>query len=145
MNVVHGDLKPEHVMIANGRAYVADVGVLDAVERSLADAPRGAASAALRTGQYVAPECRDPGAPAAHAGPRADMYAVGVLAHEMLTGRTPAPESESLEDVRSLPPWLETLVRRALSPEPGARWSDAAQALATVPRPSGGARPETRL
>ncbi len=135
--VAHGDLKPENVLLAEGRVLCADAGVVDAVERALDGAAPGAATAALCAGTYLAPERRERGAPA-QAGPPDDMFALGVLAHEMLTGRPPAPESEPLDEVRSLPGWLVELVQRCLAPEPAARWPDAAAALATVGR-SGGA------
>jgi serine/threonine protein kinase len=133
--VVHGDLKPENVLLAAGHARVADTGVVDAVERSLNGAAPGAATAALCAGPYVAPERRAGGTPTP-AGPRDDMFAVGVVAHEMLTGRLPAPESESLEEARSLPAWMGELVRRCLALEPGERWPDAGAALATVSGPT---------
>jgi len=133
--VVHGDLKPENVLLAEGHARVADTGIVDAVERSLNGAASGAATVALCAGPYVAPERRGGGTPTP-AGPRDDMFAVGVLAHEMLTGRLPAPESESLEEARSLPAWLGELVRRCLALEPAERWPDAGAALATVGGPA---------
>src|SRR5947207_2590961 len=82
--------------------------------------------------------------PAGPAGPahssitRDAMFAVGVLLHEMLTGEPPAVEGESLEEVRSLPPWLAELARRCLTPEPTARWPDAAAALDAVGRSGAG-------
>ncbi len=135
-NIVHGDLKPENVLLAEGRALVADTGVVDAVGRSLPGGAPGAASAALCAAGYVAPERRDGGAPA---GPRDDMFAVGVLVHEMLTGRPPDPESEPVEEGRSVPPWFVELVRRCLAADPAGRWADAAAALASISRLSGGA------
>jgi len=66
------------------------------------------------------------------------MFAVGVLAHEMLTGKLPAPEEESLEEVRTVPPWLGELVERCLAADPAGRWADAAAALATFGGLSGG-------
>jgi eukaryotic-like serine/threonine-protein kinase len=134
--IVHGDLKPENVLLADGRALVADAGVVDALARALpAGAPRVAASAALCTPTYVAPERREDDAPVA---PPEDMFSVGVLVHEMLTGQPPAAEAEALEEVRALPPWLPELVRRCLALEPGGRWPDASAALASVTRPGGG-------
>jgi serine/threonine-protein kinase len=133
--VVHGDLKPENVLLASGHAQVADAGIVSAVESSLEGAARGAAAGALCAGPYVAPERRGDGPPGA---PQEDMFALGVIAHEMLTGRPPAPESEPLEEVRSLPAWVAELVRRCLVSEPRARWPDATAALATVARSSGG-------
>jgi eukaryotic-like serine/threonine-protein kinase len=147
--VAHGDLKPEHVLLADGGAggaegtggaQVADTGIVDAVGRSLLGGAgaAGVASAALCAAPYVAPERRASGAGLGPRGPRDDMFALGVLAHEMLTGKPPAPEEESLEEVRTVPAWLGELVHRCLEPEPAARWADAAAALATVSRPSGG-------
>ncbi|HEX4600405.1 MAG TPA: protein kinase [Gemmatimonadales bacterium] len=134
--IVHGDLKPENVLLADGRALVADAGVVDALARALpAGAPRAAASAALCTPTYVAPERRDDDPPVA---PSEDLFSVGVLVHEMLTGQPPAAEAESLEEVRSLPPWLPELVRRCLALEPSGRWPDAGAALGRVTRPGGG-------
>jgi serine/threonine protein kinase len=131
-NIVHGDLKPENVLLADGRAVVADTGIVGAVGRSQRSGAPGMASAALCTTSYVAPERRDGGAPT---GPRDDMFAVGVVAHEMLTGRPPAADSEPLEEVRSVPAWLAELVRGCLAAEPAGRFADAGAALASVPRP----------
>lgn len=133
-NLASGDVKPENVLLAEGRAVVADVGVVDAVRRSLPAGARGRVSAALCAPAYVAPERHD----SAVAGPRDDIFAVGVLAHEMLTGRPPEPEGDALEEIRALPPWLAELVRRSLALDPVERWEHAGAALATVGRPSGG-------
>src|SRR5439155_532056 len=73
-SVAHGDLKPENVLLTDEGALVADTGIVDGVGRSL---PGGAAAAgaALCAAPYMAPERRDGGT----TGPRADMFAVGVL------------------------------------------------------------------
>src|SRR5207247_336622 len=129
-----GVFEREVLLLADGGTLVADTGVVDAVGHSLTG---GAvvAGAALCAPPYVAPERRDGGAP----GPRDDMFAVGVLAHEMLTGQPPAPEAEPLEEVRSVPPGVAELVHRCLAPEPAGRWPDAGAALPSVNLPGGGA------
>src|SRR3989454_1373372 len=149
--VAHGDLRPERVLLADGgSAQLADAGIVDAVGRSLPGGAPGAAevaSAALCAAPYLAPEHRPRGGGdgggkrngGSPRGPRDDMFAVGVLAHEMLTGKPPAPEEESLEEVRTVPPWLGELVERCLAADPVSRWADAAAALATFGGPSGGA------
>src|SRR5437870_2218603 len=109
--------------------------------------PKGAGRAGVCGAPYLAPEHRPRGGGdgggkgngGSPRGPRDDMFAVGVLAHEMLTGKPPAPEEESLEEVRTVPPWLGELVERCLAADPVSRWADAAAALATFGGPSGGA------
>ena len=132
-SIAHGDLKPENVLLAGRQVLVADTGIVDALTRALPSGVAGAVSAALCAPAYVSPERRNGGAPT---GPRDDIFAVGVLLHEMLTGQPPAIQAESLEEVRSLPPWLAELARRCLTPEPAERWPDAAAALEQVSRPN---------
>ena len=136
-NVAHGDLKPENVLLADGQTLVVDSGVVDAVGRSLVAGTPGMARAALCTLAYVPPERRGDGA-GAGPGPGDDMFAVGVLAHEMLTGQPPVPESEALDEVRALPSWFGDLIRRCLAAEPAGRWGDAAAALASLSRANWG-------
>ncbi len=133
--VAHGDLKPENILLADGQALVADAGIVGAVVDSTAGNAGDAATAALCTADYLAPE-RRAGEPAP--GPRDDVFAVGVLAHEMLTGRPPTQDAETLETVRSVPSWLGELARRCCAPDPGARWADASAALAHGTWPTGG-------
>src|SRR5207253_2162569 len=98
-------------------------------------APRNAGRVARRAADYRAPE-RRAGQPAP--ATRDDMFAVGVLVHEMLTGRPPTGNPEPLEEVRSVPDWLAELGRRCRAAEPSARWADAGSALASGSWPSGG-------
>jgi len=134
-SIAHGDLRPENVLLTAGRVQVADTGIVDAVGRAVPSALAGGVGATLCAPAYLAPERRKNGGAG---GPRDDMFAVGVLLHEMLTGEPPAVEGESLEEVRSLPPWLAELARRCLTPEPTARWPDAAAALDAVGRSGAG-------
>jgi len=136
--VAHGDLKPENVLLADGQALVADTGILGALAQALVDNAGGAATATttLCAADYLAPE-RRAGQPAPDS--RDDMFAVGVLVHEMLTGRPPVGEPEPLEEVRSVPAWLAELESRCRAAEPGARWPDASAALASGSWPGSGA------
>jgi hypothetical protein len=133
--VVHRDFRPEHVLLADNRAFVTGLGVAQAVSLALHDGA-GEVGVALGTAAYLAPEqaVADPGV-----DHRADIYAVGVVAYEMLGGRTPftgppaqvaaaqlrnAPEPLGL--VRpDLPPALTAAVMRCLEKEPDARWPSA--------------------
>lgn len=142
----HGDLKPENVLLTDGRTLVADAGVLGALKRSWnveggrasggengGDA-EAAATAALCVPDYLAPERRGG---TGRSGASDDMFAVGVILHEMLTGRAPGGRGEPLEDVRSVPAWLADLGRRCRADEPRERWTDAGSAFASGVWPGG--------
>src|SRR3989441_11661673 len=101
--LAHGDLKPENVLLADGQALVADTGILGALVPALTGDGGGTATAALCAADYLAPQ-RPAGQPAP--ATRDDMFAVGGVVHEMLTGRPPGGNPEPLEEGRPVPDWL---------------------------------------
>ncbi len=84
--VVHRDIKPDNVMLSGRHALVTDFGVAKAVTEATGRQQLTTAGVALGTPAYMAPEqaVADP-----HIDHRADIYAVGALAYELLTGRPP--------------------------------------------------------
>ena len=80
--LVHRDIKPENVLISDdGDVKIADFGLV----RAVAEAKITSTSVILGTAAYLSPEQVSTG----DAGPRSDVYSVGVLAYELLTGVTP--------------------------------------------------------
>ncbi len=125
MEVVHRDLKPENVLTtASGRVKVTDFGLAGLrtghghVSRLTRD------GATLGTYDYMAPEQRGD---AAEAGPAADLYALGVILFEMLTGRLPHGAEAPGPSVPGLPAELDRLVGRMLEREPGRRPAGAGE------------------
>ena len=151
--VVHRDIKPENVLLSGGAAMVTDFGVAKALTES---GTLTSAGIALGTPTYMAPEQASADPIVDH---RADVYAFGILAYELLTGQTPfvgrtaqallaAHVTESPDPIEkrraSLPPALAALVMRCLEKRPADRPQTAAEivnALDALTTPSGGMPP----
>ena len=129
--IVHRDIKPENVLFgAEGQAKVADFGIARLSEPTGPSQVLTRPSLVLGTPAYMAPEARA-GVPP---DPRMDVYAVGVLLAQMITGRLPDG------DLDALPRPLAALVQRALAVDPRQRPTAAElrDALAAfTPTPAG--------
>jgi serine/threonine-protein kinase len=84
--VVHRDIKPANILLADGHSLVTDFGVAKALDQSLQSSLTGT-GLALGTPAYMAPEqaAADP-----HTDQRADIYALGILGYEILSGSPPS-------------------------------------------------------
>ncbi len=120
---VHRDIKPANIMVTpDERVVITDFGIAKAMEGSGATARITQAGSVLGTIEYMAPE-QIQGQPPDY---RADLYSLGIVAYEMLTGRIPfdSPTTASLlyaqvnllpPDVRQLAPALPPSVAQALA------------------------------
>ena len=121
--IVHRDIKPDNVLLAHGAAAVADFGVAKALSSARTTSGGGGGSGTLTlvgtslgTPAYMAPEqaAADP-----NADHRADLYAFGIMAYEMLTGAPPftgsTPQALLAAQLTEPPPPIVT--RRADVPE----------------------------
>jgi serine/threonine-protein kinase len=136
--VVHRDLKPENVLITLDGVKVLDFGI--ARVEGIAGTRLTREGAMLGTPAYMAPEQLVGAAVDA----RADIYTVGVMLSEMLTGRHPlAVGQESRAVHRSaqreggsspgdVSPGMRTVIARCLQTDPAARFSSAAELLAAL-------------
>ncbi|MBI3724825.1 serine/threonine protein kinase, partial [bacterium] len=116
--VVHRDVKPENILLdAHGRAKVADFGIA----RMLAPDARGwtvtGRDLVAGTPRYMAPEALA-GAPP---DPRMDIYSLGVVLHELATGRLPMGAFDPA------PAPLDRIVLRALAEDPSRRYASASE------------------
>jgi tetratricopeptide (TPR) repeat protein/TolB-like protein len=156
--VVHRDIKPDNILLSEGHAVITDFGVAKAVSASSGGSSLTSLGVALGTPAYMAPEqaAADP-----HVDHRADIYAVGALAYEMLAGRPPftAPTAQALlaaqitqvpeqlsQHRRSVPPGLNTVVMRCLEKRAADRWQSAAEMipqLDAMSTPGSGTMPVT--
>ncbi len=154
--VVHRDIKPENVMLSGRHAMVMDFGVSKAVTEASSGPQLTSAGVALGTPAYMAPEqaTADP-----QMDGRVDIYALGVMGYEMLTGATPFPGLNAQQTLAAhvtrapvpvgrqregLSPALEAVVMRCLAKRPADRFQTADElvtALEPLAAPSGGITP----
>lgn len=121
--VVHRDLKPENIWCASGHAYVMDFGIAKIREGTDGFALVANTEQSIGTPAYMSPE-QAVGDPATDH--RADIYAWGLLAHEMLTGKRPTlPRAwkTPVSGQPQIPRDLNELIDASLAPEPDQRTS----------------------
>ncbi|HEU5170615.1 MAG TPA: serine/threonine-protein kinase [Gemmatimonadales bacterium] len=147
--IVHRDIKPENVLFLGAHVQVADFGIAKALQAAGGGSALTATGLALGTPAYMAPEQATADPQLDH---RADIYAAGLLAYEMLTGAPPFTGSdprqvaaahltrpvEPLERVRpTVPPALAAVVMRCLEKRPADRWQSVEAVLRQLDLVSG--------
>jgi serine/threonine protein kinase len=128
--IVHRDIKPENILVdKQGRVKIADFGIAKMLGAAAGQQVLTGARDVVGTPHYMAPEQIEKPATVDH---RADIYSLGVVFYEMLTGELPlgkfAPPSKKVEiDVR-----LDEVVLHALEKEPERRYQQASQVKTAV-------------
>lgn len=127
LGVVHRDIKPGNVLLdSRGRVKIADFGVAKLLGQTDAGMPAGYV---LGTPRYMAPEQLESPVTVDH---RADIYSVGVLLYELLTGKLPTDPVTPLAGHATRDHRLEGVVRRALERDPNHRFQHASEIRDTV-------------
>ena len=158
--VVHRDIKPDNVMIADRHAVVMDFGVAKAMSDAKGTSGLTSIGISLGTPAYMAPEqaAADP-----FIDHRADIYSIGVLGYEMLAGTPPfvgTPQAVLMAQIANaptpllqlkpdVPPAIAQIVMKCLEKDPANRYQTAdglLQAIESLVTPSGHVPPfaETR-
>ncbi|MEA3210675.1 MAG: eukaryotic-like serine/threonine-protein kinase [Chthoniobacter sp.] len=133
--VVHRDIKPENILIdKKGRVKIADFGLAKLLRREALDMTLTLSGMSLGTVRYMAPEQMDKPETVDH---RADLYSLGVVIYEMLTGEVPIgryelPSQRAQVDVR-----LDQIVLHALEREPARRYQHASEVRDDVEKVTG--------
>jgi|GEM_PF-4104547 len=141
--VVHRDIKPANVMLANdGRVVLMDFGIARVAEGEHLTKTAGV----VGTYEYMSPEQ----VTGQGITPATDVYAVGIVAYELLTGSVPFPQTSDsgyeameghkykapppIQDRRpDCPGWLVGWVEKALAKEPRDRFANAGEMLGALP------------
>ena len=131
--VIHRDIKPANILIdAHDRALLADFGIAQSSRKT------GACAPSIGTLRYMAPEQLDGQA----AVPQSDIYSLGVVLHEALTGKPPYSSGEpntlrreigsGATFSKDVPSHLVPVFRKALSKDPGHRFGSATEFAAAL-------------
>jgi streptogramin lyase/predicted Ser/Thr protein kinase len=134
--IVHRDVKPHNILVEGDRAFLTDFGLAKALGES------GAVSGAsvVGTAEYMSPEQWRGGS----VGPGADVYSLGCVLYEALTGIVPyARKAEDTEPM--IPEGLEGVIERAVAKDPADRYPSAGALIAAARERQGSAPRPTRV
>jgi DNA-binding beta-propeller fold protein YncE/predicted Ser/Thr protein kinase len=134
--VVHRDVKPHNILLEGDRAYLTDFGLAKALGDSgvLSDA------SIVGTVEYMSPEQWR----GAQVGPAADVYSLGCVLYEALTGI--APFARKADDTEpEMPEGLDAVIERAVAKDPAERYPTAGALIAAAREHQGAAPAATRV
>jgi serine/threonine protein kinase len=147
LEMLHQDLRPDNIMIdKTGTAKIIDFGSV--MIAGIADDAAGMPNDILGTAQYTAPEyfLGEGGSP------RSDIFSLGVIAYQMLTGRLPYGTQvaktrtkarqrklrykSALDDNRDVPAWIDGALKKAVQPDPYQRYEELSEFVFDLRHPN---------
>src|SRR5438093_1301029 len=128
--ILHRDIKPENILLdSKGRVKIADFGIAKLLGEPHTDAARTGSGATLGTPHYMAPEQLEKPGEVDH---RADIYSLGVVFYEMLTGELPIGKFQSPSQKVQVDVRLDEVVLHALEKEPARRYQQVSEVKTAV-------------
>jgi DNA-binding beta-propeller fold protein YncE len=121
--IVHRDVKPHNVLVEGDRAYLSDFGLAKALDES----GGAAGNSVVGTAQYMSPEQWRGEA----VGPAADVYSLGCVLYEALTGIVPYARADA-DTEPEIPEGLEAVIRRAVAKDATDRYPTAGALIAAA-------------
>jgi len=131
--IVHRDVKPHNIMLEGDRAYLTDFGLA----KALGDSGVLSEASVVGTVEYMSPEQWR----GEQVGPAADVYSLGCVLYEALTGVAPYGRKES-DTEPELPRGMEAVIERAVAKDPAERFATAGELIGAA-RECHGATPAT--
>jgi serine/threonine-protein kinase len=121
-SVLHRDIKPENILVfAQSRVKVADFGIAKLLDPQRISSFHTESNRPMGTDGYMAPEQRRA---EKDIDCRADIFSLGVVLYELLTGELPEGAFDPPSEKGNSPQWLDDVVRRALRPRRDDRFRD---------------------
>jgi len=133
--IVHRDVKPHNILVEGERAYLSDFGLAKTFEGGA-----GGSASIVGTVEYMAPEQWR----GERVGPAADVYALGCVLYEALTGIVPYARKES-DAEPELPEGIEEVIERAVAKDPEWRYATAGEMIAAARECQGETLAATRV
>jgi DNA-binding beta-propeller fold protein YncE/predicted Ser/Thr protein kinase len=134
--IVHRDVKPHNVLVEGERAYLSDFGLA----KAYAETGSGSGGSIVGTVEYMAPEQWR----GEQVGPEADVYALGCVLYEALTGIVPYARKEA-DAEPEIPKGLDRVIERAVSKDPSERYRSAGALIAAAAEREGATPAATRV
>ena len=122
--VVHRDVKPHNVLVEGDRAFLTDFGLAKALGES---GVQQSGASVVGTAEYMSPEQWA----GAAVGPATDIYSLGCVLFEALTGIAPFARKEA-DSEPEMPAGLDAVIERAVAKDPGERYPSAGALIAAA-------------